>query len=79
MPRREPPPEPSTTSLLPMQLHVGDRFTDATGEWEIAARPWGSVGGKLVHARVRKVGDSAVTEEKTWSAFERIQVRRPIG
>jgi hypothetical protein len=59
-----------------MQLHVGDRFTDEKGEWEIISRPYGTVGGKTVHARVRKAGEPAVTEERTWSAFERVAVRR---
>jgi hypothetical protein len=68
------PDEPN--SVLPMQLRVGDRFTDETGEWEIISRPYGTVGGKTVHARVRKVGEPAVTEERTWSAYEKVAVRR---
>jgi hypothetical protein len=59
-----------------MQLHVGDRFTDETGEWEIVGRPYGTVGGKTVRARVRRVGEPAVTEERTWSAYEKVAVRR---
>jgi hypothetical protein len=59
-----------------MQLHAGDRFTDETGEWEIVSRPYGTVGGKNVHARVRKVTEPAVTEERTWSAYERVAVKR---
>jgi hypothetical protein len=40
-----PPSRPSrpasfATSVLPMQLQVGDRFTDETGEWEIASPPF---------------------------------------
>jgi hypothetical protein len=58
-----------------MQLRVGDRFTDETGEWQIISRPYGTVGGKTIHARVRKVGEPAVTEERTWSAYERIQLK----
>ncbi len=69
-------PDEGPSSVLPMQLHVGDRFTDETGEWEIISRPYGTVGGKSVHARVRKVGEQAVTEERTWSAYERVTVRR---
>jgi hypothetical protein len=43
--------EPEPSGVLPMQLHIGDRFTDDRGEWEIVARPYGTVGGKSVHAR----------------------------
>src|SRR5262245_16448069 len=82
MPRRpKPPPETppaSSTSVLPMQLRAGDRFTDETGEWEIVSRPYGTVGGKTVHARVRKVSEPAVTEERTWAAHERVAVRRRL-
>jgi hypothetical protein len=39
-PKRKPDTEPSSSHLvLPMQLQVGDRFTDETGEWEIVSRP----------------------------------------
>ena len=35
-----PPPEPpDTTRVLPMQLQIGDRMTDSTGEWEVVGRP----------------------------------------
>jgi hypothetical protein len=61
-----------------MQLRVGDRFTDVTGEWEIISRPYGTVGGKSVHARVRKVGEPAITEERTWSAYEKVAVRQAL-
>jgi hypothetical protein len=59
-----------------MELRIGDRFTDETGEWEIVGRPYGTVGGKTVHARVRKVGEPAVTEERMWSAYEEVRVIR---
>jgi hypothetical protein len=61
---------------VPIQLHVGNRFTDETGEWEIISQPYGTVGGKSVHARVRKVGEPAVTEERVWSAYEKVAVKR---
>ncbi len=36
-----PPPEPpGTTRILPMQLQIGDRMTDSTGEWEAVGRPY---------------------------------------
>jgi hypothetical protein len=55
-----------------MQLQVGDRFTDETGEWEIMSRPGTSVGSKTVRAHVQKVGEPAVTEERVWSAYEKV-------
>src|SRR5438309_4126392 len=67
---------PATTRLLPMQLLVGDRLVDATGEWEVISRPYTVAGGKLVHAHVRRVDQPAVVELRTWSAHERIAVRR---
>ncbi len=66
----------STTRVLPMQLHVGDRLIDETGEWEVTVRPYTSPGGKNVHARVRRVDQPATAEERTWSAHERISVKR---
>lgn len=65
------------SSVLPMQLRVGDRFTDDRGEWEIVGRPYATAGGKLAHARVWKVGEPTVTEERTWSAHERVVVCSP--
>jgi hypothetical protein len=76
MPRKVSKEEPSSNAILPMQLQVGDRFTDKTGEWEIMTHPATSVGGKTVRARVRRVSEPAVTEERTWSAYERVAVRR---
>jgi hypothetical protein len=36
----QPPlPTSSTARILPMQLQVGDRLTDETGEYEIIGRP----------------------------------------
>jgi len=40
-----------------MELQVGDRLADETGEWEVASRPY-------------------VTDLRTWSADERVAVRR---
>jgi hypothetical protein len=51
-----------------MELRIGDRLTDETGEWEIIARPYTTNAGKDAHARVRKVGQSDVTFElRTWA------------
>jgi len=55
-PRKTPDARPSAApSVLPMQLQVGDRFTDETGEWEITSYPYTIGSGKVVYARVQKV------------------------
>ena len=59
-----------------MQLKVGDRLVDETGEWEVTVRPYTSPGGKNVHARVRRVDRPATAEERTWGAHEGIAVTR---
>jgi hypothetical protein len=59
-----------------MELHVGDRLTDETAEWEIIGRPYTTNMGKNAHVRVRRVGQPEVTEIRTWSAHERISVKR---
>src|SRR2546428_12429267 len=33
------PAPPTTSTVLPMQLRVGDRFGDETGQWKSSARP----------------------------------------
>ena len=70
------PPAPTSTRILPMQLQVGDRISDETGEWQVANRPHTTAGGKIAHARVRRVDQPAVVEERTWGAHERVEVKR---
>jgi len=59
-----------------MELHVGDRLTDETAEWQIIGQPYTTNMGKIAHVRVRRVDQPDVTEIRTWSAHERISVRR---
>jgi hypothetical protein len=59
-----------------MELQVGDRFSDETGEWEVVGQPYTAAGGRLAHARVQRVGQPADAEVRTWSAHERISVKR---
>jgi hypothetical protein len=61
---------------LPLKLQTGDRFSDETGEWEIASPPCLTAGGKSVHTRVRCVARPAIVEDRTWAANDRIRVRR---
>lgn len=65
--RKKPETRPlASTSVLPMQLKVGDRFTDETGEWEITDRPHTMAGGKMVRARVQRVGEPVVLSASGW-------------
>jgi hypothetical protein len=78
-PRPEKKPEPpanATTRVPPMELRIGDRITDETGEWEVIGRPFPTAGGKNAHARVRKVSQPEATDLRSWSAHERINVKR---
>jgi len=67
---------PAATRILPMQLRIGDRLVDETGEWEITGRPYMTNGGKTAHIRVKRVDQPTVTEVRTWGAHERISVKR---
>ena len=68
---------PSAKRLLPMQLQIGDRLSDETGEWEVVNRPHTTAGGKVAHVRVRRVDQPALVEERSWGAHERVEVTRP--
>src|SRR5881227_3716141 len=61
MPPREPP---GTARVLPMQLQIGDRMTDSTGEWEVVGRPYTTNVGKNAHVRVQRQDRPGVTETK---------------
>jgi hypothetical protein len=62
--------------VLPMELHVGDRLTNETAEREIIGRPYTTNMGKNAHVRVRRGDQPEITEIRTWSAYERISVKR---
>ena len=70
-------PERPTRCVLPMELQVGDRFEDETGEWEVVGRPFTTAGGKNAHARVRKVSQPGLTDLPTWGAHRKLRVRGP--
>ncbi len=77
-PEKKPEPaKPTDVRVLPMELRIGDRLDGETGEeWEVISRPYASAGGKLASAHVRRVGRSEVTDLRTWSAHERVTVKR---
>ena len=70
------PSAPAEHRVLPMELQVGDRFSDETGEWEVIGRPFTTAAGKNAHARVRKVAQPDLTDLRTWGAHERSSVKR---
>jgi len=59
-----------------MELWIGDRLIDETGEWEVIGQPYTSGGGKSAHARIQRVDQPASATDRTWGAHERIAVRR---
>jgi hypothetical protein len=62
-----------------VQLQIGDRMTDSTGEWEVAGRPFTTEGGKNAQVRLQRVDKPGVTEIRTWGAHEKVSVRREAG
>ena len=70
-------PSPTKTArILLMQLQVGDRLTDESAEWEDIWPAVHDEHGKNAHVRVRRVDQADLTEIRTWSAHERISVKR---
>ena len=65
-----------TTRVLPMQLQMGDRLTDDTGEWEVVGRPYTTARGKDARVRVQRVLKPGGTEIRIWRAHERVRVKR---
>lgn len=59
-----------------MQLQIGDRLADESGEWEVASRPYVTNAGKDAHVRVKKVGQPDITGIRSWAAHEPINVKR---
>jgi hypothetical protein len=66
----------ATTSVLPMDLQIGDRFTDHGFEWEVLTHPAVLHGGKSLRARVQRPGLPESEREMTWPAHERLEIRR---
>jgi hypothetical protein len=61
--------------VLPMQLQIGDRLTDDTGEYEVIGRPYTTAGGKTANVRVKRI-ESDVTMIRAYGAHERVAVKR---
>src|SRR5437868_15376404 len=76
LPGMPPPEPPGTARILPMQLQIGDRMTDSSGEWEVVGRPYTTNGGKNAHVRVQRASQPGMTETKVWGAYEKVTVVR---
>ena len=64
-----PPPEPPFTArAFPMQLQVGDKLTDETGQWGVVGRPRTTGGSKKTEARVQRADKPGLTETRTWGS-----------
>jgi hypothetical protein len=63
--------------MLPMEIQIGDRFTEHEFEWEVVTRPAILHGGKSLRARIQRPGLSESEREVTWPAHERVEIRRP--
>jgi len=62
-----------------MELQVGDRLANETGEWEVIAPPYGTAGGRIVHARVQRIGEPDSWAIWNWDVSKRISVGRASG
>jgi hypothetical protein len=67
---------PAETRVFPMQLQLGDRPVDASGEYEVIGRPYTTAMGKNARVRVRRVDNPDVTMIRSWGAHERVTVKR---
>src|SRR5215470_6413960 len=76
LPGMSQPEPPGTTRVFPMQLQIGDKLSDESGDWEVIARPYATAGGKSTHVRVQRVDKPGVTEARTWGSFEKVIVIR---
>jgi hypothetical protein len=52
-------------SILPMEIQIGDRFTDHDFEWEVLTRPAALHGGKSLRARIQRPGVPETEREMT--------------
>jgi hypothetical protein len=74
--RKSEPAAPAASKVLPMELQVGDRLADETSDWEVIARPYATMGGRMVHARVQRINEPASWEIRSWDASTRVSVKR---
>ena len=75
-PRAAPNAALSTASALPMEIQIGDRFTEGEFEWEVGTRPAACQGGKSFRATIRRPGVPESETEIIWPAHVKVNVRR---
>jgi hypothetical protein len=81
MPRRKdskpaPKADAGSATVLPMDIQVGDRFTEQGFEWEVLTHPTAMHGAKTLRARVVRPGLPESEREVTWPAHEHVAIRR---
>ena len=69
----------ASTSMLPMEILIGDRFTDHDFEWEVVTHPAVLHGGKSLRARIQRPGLPESEREMIWPAHVRVDIRRGPG
>jgi len=72
--KKSKPTAPDGRGVLPMELQVGDRLVDETGEWEVIAPPYSTAGGRVIPARVQRMNEPDSWEIRSWDALKRIYV-----
>jgi hypothetical protein len=70
--------EAAADTKLPTELQIGDRLADATGDWEVIAAPYSTAGGRIIHARVQKIGEPDSWEIRSWDALKRVGVKLSV-
>jgi hypothetical protein len=66
----------ATVSILPMEIQIGDRFTNHDFEWEVLTHPAALHGGKSLRARIQRPGLPETERDMTWPAHVRVDIRR---
>jgi hypothetical protein len=69
-------PAEDVVSALPMEIQVGDRFTDDGFEWEVMTHPAVVHGAKTLRASVQRPGRPETEREITWPAHMKVRIRR---
>jgi hypothetical protein len=59
--KKSKPAAPAERRILPMELQVGDRLVDETGEWELIGPPYTTAGGKDARVRVQRRASPAAS------------------
>ena len=77
--KKRKPQSAANPKILPTELQVGDRLDDDTGEWEVIAAPYSTAGGRMIHARVQRIGEPDSWQIRSWDALKPISVRRAAG